>query len=300
MKNIAIYVSNTHLIGVVGEPLKDMINIHEYFSIPFADETLLNGMILDKYQFNDVLLKVKELGVHKANLIIDSSRIIAKPLNVPKMKEKDILSYIESEILTDNNDEELVFDYSYLGVNEEVKGSSRILAVGVEKEMLESYISSFTEVGIEILSIDYSLNVLIEMTHDFHELEDKSYIVNQLDGNNIISILFKNNSYMLTNRARLFSTPGTYEFETEIINSISQFQQFASPSIDGLNITDMFFFNFDMVESEAFSRMTDVFGITPTIMHEKKKSYVVNRKEPKFEYSNYFYPTAYLVNKGGN
>lgn len=97
-----------------------------------------------------------------------------------------------------------------------------------------------------------------------------------------------------------FSIPGTYEFETEIINSISQFQQFASPSIDGLNITDMFFFNFDMVESEAFSRMTDVFGITPTIMHEKKKSYVVNRKEPKFEYSNYFYPTAYLVNKGGN
>ncbi|MFR6098955.1 MAG: hypothetical protein ACLUIS_02355 [Longibaculum sp.] len=79
---------------------------------------------------------------------------------------------------------------------------------------------------------------------------DKSYAITQIDGQNVISALFINNEYVLTNRSRIFSTKGTLEFENEVIGVISQLKQFASSSQQDHPLTDIYFFGLDQEKEQ--------------------------------------------------
>ncbi|MDF2568079.1 MAG: hypothetical protein K0R90_1535, partial [Oscillospiraceae bacterium] len=111
------------------------------------------------------------------------------------------------------------------GHNTDGKGCT-ILCSAIEKNMIDSYISIFKESGIEINSIDIGLNCVIKLLKYFKNLSKQTYILLGLDANNMVSLLFADGKYHISNRNRLLSERGTSESISEIVRVVSSLIQF--------------------------------------------------------------------------
>ncbi|MBS5112428.1 MAG: pilus assembly protein PilM [Coprobacillus cateniformis] len=294
-----IYISSENISVVTAESKRDVLRINDYFQLPLNEGTMLNGVIIDDYDLKQKLKVVYDKGITEAVLVVDSAKILAKSASIPKMRDKEILQFVKDELSTvDSNSEDVVYDYSYIGDDETVKGASKIFCVGVERQFIDSYLEVFNEAGIAIVAIDYAINVLMSLVKQLAGFLDKSYAITQIDGQNVISVLFINNEYILTNRSRIFSTKGTLEFENEVIGVISQLKQFASSSQQDHPLTDIYFFGLDQEkEQKLFDRIRTSLGIIANRLPKSKAIYAVNNNEVSFDINDYAYCVGYFKRK---
>lgn len=298
-KGSVIYISNEKISVVTAEVKRDVLRVEDYFHVPLREGTILNGVIIDDQEMKNALKNVYDRGIHEACLIVDSAKILAKSAVVPKMREHEILQFVKDELSTiDNNSEDVIYDFSYLGEDSSAKGASKILCVGVERKFIESYLDVFNAAGIAITSIDYAINVLINLVKELRGFLDKTYAVSQVDGQNLISVLFINNEYALTNRSRIFATRGTPEFENEVINAVSQLKQFASSSQQDYPMSDVYFFGLnDEEEMSLFTRVRTTLNLVASQLPDSKSIYAVNNISNSFDINEYAYPIGYFKRK---
>lgn len=298
-KGSVIYISNERISVVSAEVKRDVLRVDECFHIELKEGTILNGVIIDDNEMKDALKCIYDRGIHEAGLIVDSAKILAKSAVIPKMKEKEILQFVKDELSTiDNNSEDIIYDFSYLGEDVLAKGASKILCVGVERQFIESYLDVFNSVGIAILSIDYAINVLINLVKELHGFLDKTYAISQIDGQNLLSVLFINNEYALTNRSRIFANRGTPEFENEIISAVSQLKQFASSSHQDQLMSDIYFFGLNEDERMSlFTRISSTLDLTASELPNSKSIYAVKNQTNVFDINDYVYPIGYFKRK---
>ena len=294
-----IYISNEDISVVTAEAKRDVLRVEDYFKIPLREGTMLNGVIIDDQELKRCLKEVYDQGIHQASLIVDSAKILAKSASIPKMKEKEIIQFVKDELSSiDNNSEDVVYDFAYLGEDDSAKCASKILCVGVERQFISNYLDVFNEVGIAIEHIDYAINVLITLVKGLHGFIDKTYAISQIDGQNLISVLFINNEYALTNRSRIFATKGTLEFDNEIINAVSQLKQFASSSQQDLPMSDIYFFGLTREEEiQVFERINTTLNLTASRLPNSKAIYAVKNYDNQFDVNDYAYPIGYLKGK---
>ena len=294
-----IYISNENISVVTAEAKRDVLRVVDYFQIPLKEGTMLNGVIIDENEMKRSLKTVYDRGVHETCLIVDSAKILAKAASVPKMRESEILQFVKDELSAiDSNSEDIVYDFAYLGDDDSAKGASKIFCVGVERQFIGSYLTLFEEVGIRVIAIDYAINVLISLVNEFSGFLDKTYAVCQVDGQNLISVLFMNNEYALTNRSRIFANRGTTDFENEVINAISQLKQFASSSHQNLPMSDIYFFGLKHGEEiQLFERVRLSLNLTVGRLPNSKAIYAVKNNTHQFDVNDYAYPIGYLKRK---
>lgn len=298
-KGSVIYISNERISVVSAEVKRDVLRVDECFHIELKEGTILNGVIIDDNEMKIALKGIYSRGIHEASLIVDSAKILAKSAVIPKMKEKEILQFVKDELSTiDNNSEDIIYDFSYLGEDVSGKGASKILCVGVERQFIESYLDVFNSAGITILSIDYAINVLINLVKELHGFLDKTYAISQIDGQNLLSVLFINNEYALTNRSRIFANRGTAEFENEIVSAISQLKQFASSSHQDQLMSDIYFFGLNEDErTSLFTRIRSSLDLTASELPNSKSIYAVKNQTNVFDINDYVYPIGYFKRK---
>ena len=298
-KENIIYISNENVQVVVGEVQRDIVRVLDYFRIPLREGTILNGVIIDDYGLKAVLKQLSEKGINEVKLVVDSAKILAKPAVIPTMNDKQVIQFVKDELsLVDDNSEDVVYDYAYLGEDDNTKGASKILCVGVERKFIQSYIDVFAEEGIELVGIEYAIDVLISLTKQLPGFLDKTYAIMEVDGNNLTSVLFMNNEYSLTNRSRVFSTKGTSEFESEIINAVSQLKQFATSSNHKKPIDDIYIFGLDSgMQTSLFEKISSSLRITAQLLPRSKSIYAVKDLDKKFDINDYVYPIGYLQRK---
>lgn len=297
MSQSVVYISNEYISVVVAEVRRSMIRIEDFFRIPLNEGTMLNGVIIDEQSLKDSLSQIAAKDIDKVSLIVDSAKIVAKTATIPRMKEKEIIQFVKDELSTvENINDDNVYDFAYLGPDDHVKGASKILCVSVERQFIENYINIFDSVGIELEAIDYAINVLISLVKELPGFIDTTYAISQIDGQNLVSVLFIDNEYTLTNRSRIFASKGTIEYENEIGGMISQLKQFASSSSNDIPISDLYLFGHDKSEQESlFTNIENVSGLIVSPLPKSKLAYVADNRE--FDLNDYVYCIGYLKGK---
>lgn len=303
MKSTAVYLSSEQLVMVSAEPRRDVLRIEDYVRLPFPMGAMINGVIINDEAVKEQILQLKRKGIQEVHLIIDSGQILAKDVVVPKMKLKEIYQFVKDELSTiSQNSEDMIYDFSYLDENSSAKGASQIFALGVERKLIDTYVQLFNDCGIAILSIDFAINSLIRFIRFLPGFMDKTYVLSQLDGNNLISTLFDNDEYALTYRSRIMAEKGTPEFQNEVINSISHMMQSTNRSDSLHRINNVFVFGLDdQEESDLCRNIENQLRIEARGLPTSKAIYAVkDREEEPFKLSHYVYPVAHFYRKNGS
>ncbi len=296
MANI-IYLSATNIEVVCGTRKRDAIAVDLHRHIPLEEGALINGVIIDEAPIKQRLLTLKGEGINEAVLIIDSNKILAKSLTIPKMNHKQILAYVHDELSSLYDGDELIYDYAYLGINGEVKGSSRIFAVGIEKSFLENYLHLFEEVGITLTAVDYSINTLINLTDCLPGLIDESYAITTVDGNNLTSVVFAHGEYALTSRNRIFTTEeDTSGFVTQVTNVISNLTQFASSAQNNASFKEVYFTGISKPTSKIlFESIANQLNLRARFLPDLRNVYATKPGHDELSLNTYLYTLGYLI-----
>lgn len=291
-KDYVIYIS-THAVQLIcgSSDKEDMIKISDFDEIELQEGAMINGVIMDEGFVTEALIQIKNKGVKKARIVIDSGQVLLRNLVVPMVSNKELMKFTIDELSNINESyEDLVYDYGVLRDQfidgEQKKGE--ILCCGIERKLLTSYVELFQSVGIKLKSIDVSVNVLQKFAQELGELAGKTYIVSVLDANNVTSYLFENNCYTFSNRARLFSERGTEAFQNEMVSSISQLIQFNKAKHSTYTIQNAYFCGLNSDEE---------IGVYNSIMKSLKISAQKFPNSSIICQTSYDQPTAFELHK---
>lgn len=296
-KETIVYVSDECLELVEGcNNRGDMIKIYNFKKYPFAEGTLINGIITDDFEFRNTLRAVHEDGYKSIRLVINSGQIINKLITVPKMNAKQILQVVTDEInATSNGANDLVIDYAYAGESTDGKHASKLFCVGVERTMLNTYITAFTECELEVLSIDTYTNAMMKVVKEALNNSQGRYLLSTLNGNNLISILFDDGEYQLSYRTRILSFKGTEAFVQEITRNISQIAQFSRSGENSKDLEKVYFCYLDEQKDEVLAMVNDALNLETSEFPESPSIYIVDEtNKENFCLSQYFVSAGML------
>lgn len=281
----------------MGEHKRDAVRVEAFEKIPIDEGAMINGVIFDDTSIKAALNQCKEkYHFDSCVVILDSNKIITRQMVIPKLRHKQILEYLQGELseLYDGDDT-LIYDYAYLGENEESKGSSRILGTAIEKGFLESYLNLFADCEIAIEFIDFSVDVLIKLKEFIPGLIDASFAIMSVDGNNITSSVFANGNYVLTTRNRVFSSPADVDaFSGDVTRAVSQLQQFASSSQNNAPFSSIYFTGITRAQGEKiFERINSLMDLDAKLLPTPRAVYAVNNEV--IGLNHYLYTLGYLI-----
>lgn len=301
-KDNVIYISSHNIQIIKGSCEKnDMIKIYDFESYEIGEGAMINGVITDETMIKDTLQEIKDSGVSEAKLVIDSGQIIVKNVNVPFMSKKELKKVTKDELADiDGSYQDLIYDYSVLRpyYEEEDKKGGEILCCAVERKLISSYVELFESCGIKLKSIDISVNALHKLTQELADLEDMTYIVSIVDGNNVSSFLFEKNHYTFSNRTRLFSERKTDAFISEMVSNISQLIQFNKSKQSPYSISTAFFCGLDDDEEDlVFQSVSENLKIKAKEFPNSKIVYAVDDKPNNFLLHDYVFPVGCLIRK---
>lgn len=302
-KENVIYISSHGVQLISGSNDKeDMIKVDAFKEYPLEEGAMINGVITDDVPILDILKEMKANGISSCRLLIDSGQILTKNVDVPILKKKELLQITKDELSAiEGSYEDLVYDYSVLRskYEDEGKKGGEILCCAIERKLLSTYIELFDNAGITLKSIDISVNALQKLTKELSDLTNKTYVVSIIDGNNVSSYLFENNYYTFSNRTRLFSERGTYEFIMEMNSNISQLIQFSKSKHSPYTIETAYFCGLDDEEEEkVFMNIKDNLAIQAKEFPNSKIVYITDRsKEKAFQLHDYVFAVGCLIRK---
>lgn len=300
-KDNVIYISSHNIQVIKGSCDKnDMIKIYDFKSIDLEEGSMINGVITDESMIKDSLQEIKDSGLNEARLVIDSGQIIVKNVNVPIMSKKELMKVTKDELADiDGSYQDLLYDYSVLrsSYDEEDKKGGEILCCAVERKLITSYIELLESCDIKIQTVDISVNALHKLTQELADLEDKTYIVSIIDGNNLSSFLFEKNHYTFSNRTRLFSERKTDAFVSEMVSNISQLIQFNKSKQSPYSISTAYFCGLDDGEEElVFKNVSENLRIGAEEFPNSKIVYAVDNSSD-FLLHDYVFPVGCLIRK---
>ena len=225
----SIYLSGKEVQVVKGSVTRDKVVISSSERRPLPDGALINGVITNSDSVAAVLDRMRTDGLlsdKKLRLVVDSSLFMVKLVELPKLNEKKLLRLARNEMLEfEEGHGELIYDYTDLGATEDGK-HQRVLCCAVERKFVESYAEVFDGLALKLEAIDLSLNCVLKLVRLIDALQQKTFILSVMDGNNMTAALFQNGVYAFSNRSRLLAEPDTPNFGAELAGKISSFVQF--------------------------------------------------------------------------
>lgn len=218
--NMVVYINND-MIQIVQAQHDGKFNIKSQIAVELEKGSVINGTILNK---DEVISKLVELKtkVKKPILLIDSSSILLKRLDIPQMHKKQAKEILNYEIGINDVDEEYVYDLNFF----DDKNQSSVIGVAVAKSIIETYIDVFKKAGIKLKKIDVLSNSVSKFIAFQKELEKDTFLFNVIAGDNMISFLFDNGNYKLLNRNKLMFESDSDEYIEELFSKISSMLQF--------------------------------------------------------------------------
>lgn len=215
-----VYINNDSIKIVTAEHDLEF-KISHYEDIELNRGTIVNGAIINKEEIQNKLSKYKEM-LKDAALIIDSSAIITKKLDLPIMNKKQLLEVLKFELGVQDVKDEYIYDANII----KASNGNSVLGCAIPKSLVESYVTLFQELDIKLSRIDISTNGIIKLVKLYKNLEDRTFILNLVVGDNLITLLFEKGRYKLTNRNRIMSRPQDDDYINEIFSKLSTILQF--------------------------------------------------------------------------
>ncbi len=223
----SIYISSEQ-IEVVGYTGKGSnITIVDSITAPLPEGTIINGKIIDSGQLLDAIKYMMTMNAtlfKDPSLVVDGSLIVAKRLTVPKLSKNQYLKLIQDDFAdTSENFEDLVCGYEMAKGND--PSQTAILACGTARENIEVYLAVFKDAGIKLSAIRVGVSAVIGYVASTPSLQDRSVVINLIDGVTMLSMIFENGVNVFISRTRLYSE-NEQEFTERLIENLNGLIQF--------------------------------------------------------------------------
>jgi hypothetical protein len=228
----------------VGDADSRTVRIQDFGEEILPTGGMINSIITDE----DIMTRFfSEMGAkygfarNQTLLVIDSNNIQTKIIDVPAVSDIKVLEFIKrsfnqySDAVTDD-----VYDFTVLNPRAESGGVS-VLAVSVNKQMLQTYKSVLIGAGYDLKSVNVGVNTQIKLAKFLPQLKEGTYVFTQIDGRNLSVSLFENGNFRIVNKSRMVQQENSAEWFSEIGNAISSMQQFSKSQRSNLNITTAYF-----------------------------------------------------------
>ena len=294
-----MYLSNRGIQVVQGTYERQTLKINQCRVYPFDEGVIIDGTILNEDSVRHVLAQTKGLGINKARLVLCTGKILKKIAILPKAREQEMRQLIIDELRDINDTQEaFLYDYSILRSKLEDQSGMEVLCVGVEREFLETYITLFNSVNIELQSVDVGTNAIIKLTNIIPELNEKSYIIMTIDGNDLTSYMFNQGHYVFSHKSRLLAEQGSQAFILELTNSLSQLIQFRRGGGKDEKIENVYLCG-DTIGNEAmtFETIGDSLDVDVDYLMPSQCFSSVNGE--KIDYYQYAYPLGTMIRRKG-
>lgn len=180
---------------------------------------------------------LEEWDIEKARLVLPAGLCSTRVLQLPGSTGRQ-LAQMASRELEDSFRNEIA-DYSILHM--EKKSNVDLCAGGVDSANLERFLDICEETGITVGGITVPLEAYLRVLKYHRSDADSTAIYLFFEEGSMTSVLWQNGRYLYSSRSRLFSEPGTLDFGTEIVRSISGILQFYAGTGKEQQITQVYY-----------------------------------------------------------
>ncbi len=237
--NTSIYISNNELQVVAGEAGSRGVRF-SYAATLNIKGAVLNGVITDEGILKNALTALRdahpEISFKSVTLTLGSSLIYSKRAQLPALPDKRQIRVVENEIGLLEEGEELVYDYAVLKKD---KSSSSVLLTALKSDVIDSYLTLFSSLGMKVSRINTMVNSEIKLLRACRELTGKTFVLIVIDGVYANASLYVNGEFRLSNRVRLFAEPGMEAYATELLSLASSMIQFAYAEKNRAEVQDL-------------------------------------------------------------
>ena len=294
----AVYFANDEIQIVTGSQKGDHLTIKKATTVKLQEGVLINGVITDPDAMEKVLWQLKKDKQFEGNvrIVIDSANIITKRCVVPFMDKGKLLKFTQDEFSNlGDTYQELIYDYTVIQQRNGGEGSGTILCCAVERSLLDRYITIFQRIGVKIQKIDIALNCFLKVLSKIPALRNRTYIYSIVDGNNIISALFVNNSYVFSTRNKILDQRGTQDFVNEILSKLSTLIQFNKSEQNHQDIEVAYFSGLEPNEMTLCNSLAS--GLRIAISGIPHNQLIVGLENRGFDLSHYMFACGCLLDR---
>ena len=227
--SVIVYISGHQLQIVQASGSGGSVKVKRSFVVPAPEGSVINGTVMDADSFTAFIgdfFRTNRLPLKDVILVVNSSKLAGKTLEIPAMNTSKTLSYVMREFADMERDESQdVCGYTELKNNADSK-LRRIYAETVSREFLQAYIELFSSVGIKLKGIYSSEGLLMKMVEMTAAKIRKTFLVQIADDNLLASVLWVNGVFYYYNSQRCFQPVGTEEYFEECRRTVDQIGQF--------------------------------------------------------------------------
>ena len=231
--SVIIYISGSEMQVVVGSGSGRKAKIKKCFVVPTPEGSVINGTVMDIDSFVPFIKSFfigNKLSTKDVSLVVNSSKIAGKQMDIPDMKKDKTLEYIAREFADMDRDENDVICAFTSLKGEQGANVNRIYAENVTKNFLGNYVDIFKDAGIKLKGIYSSEGVLIKLVEMTAAQIRRTFVVQIADGNLLSSVVWVGGQFFYYNSQRCFQNVGTAEYFEECSRTIDQISQFMKAS----------------------------------------------------------------------
>ncbi len=226
---LSVFLGNEEIYAVWGDARGKNITVKNAVKAKLSAGCILNGVITNEDGlFYDIsqFWKINNLPKKDIQLVINSARFTMRRFTLPNISSKKMAELVKME-LSDNEKTEPVYDYMLLEKNPKAKKQAEVLGVVCDEAFIGSYVNLFKRLGIRLCAITGEVISTVKLIHFGNSVLNKeTAIIQTIDGNNLLSFIFKEGEYIYSQRTRLFSAKGSDDFIREIAGTVSRLRQF--------------------------------------------------------------------------
>lgn len=246
----SLYLCNRRVTAVVGRGGRRGVKVSAVYQAELPEGCLINGVVTGETALVEAMkefISTNALPTDKVGLVLNSTQFVHRVLTLPTLPEKKLRTLITREMSGSGDMALPLDDYMVMSTDKKTR-TTTLLATRVDKSALDPMMTLAEQLGLKIQCIDFALACLMKLVALLPELENSTFIVHVLDGENLYSTLFEQGVYKYSTRSRMFNTRGTAEFGTELAQKTSGIVQFHTTSKDAAPITDVYFSGVDETE----------------------------------------------------
>ncbi len=234
MKKV-LYINNDQVRILQADQKSGEVKVIKSLQYTLEPGSVINGVLIKTNEILNILKGNSKL-LKGATVVLNSSNIQIKTLDHPELKGKQFDNYIRKEFSIPN-DGALI----YGSTSRKIDNKYKTIFMGVPADIIKSYLQLFTDAKIKLGRFEILQNGMAKFVKNKKDLEGQTFVLNLIEGNNLISVLMEAGEYVLTDRSRLMAEPDSDQFVDELLQKISSLIQFNKSQKSAYEITKSYY-----------------------------------------------------------
>ena len=285
-----VYLYSECIEIIQGEFKRKKLNIKNQYKYTIEPGTIINGVITNKAAIVRALNAVQsEIDFRKTTLVINSSLIANKKVDVPKLRPKELKAIAKAEFENANNAEDLIIDYmGILGKDD----NTSMFCIAAEKEMLMSYIEVFKAANIKLAKIETAVSTTLNYVEAESVFNDQTFALNIVVGNIVLYFLFEEGRYKFSSQVRLINDRESEALASELSSKLSSLVQFSKSQRLETSLDQAYYIGLSDTEMQHLQAFSNGMGIAILEIPQNETIQMESAVDAAVDLNQFFYPIA--------